>query len=86
MIIFEDLCLACEGSEITEGLSLVQVLNLSFLEVYIQDRQAPKSFRVCLVRLEFEMFCSVCTECEASDLKYVFLRIEPEVLGSGFRM
>ena len=39
--------------------SLVQVLNLSFLEVYIQDKQAPKSFRACLVRLEFEMFCSV---------------------------
>lgn len=30
--IFEDLCLACEGSEIIEGLSLVQVLNLSFLK------------------------------------------------------
>ena len=38
------------------------------------------------MRLEFEMFCSVCTECEASDLKYFFHRIEPEVLGSGFRM
>ena len=66
--------------------SLVQVLNLSFLEVYIQDKQAPKSFSACLVRLEFEMFCSVCTECEASDLKYFFHRIEPEVLGSGFRI
>lgn len=39
------------------------------------------------MRLEFKLFCSVCTECEASDfLKYSFHKIESEVLGSGFKM